>query len=270
MVSISSVSFTAPQPAAYTQVGQIPVGQETGEQRLQRVRPVEQAPRTERAVEDKRAKPVDAQDKRQQAQQALEQKADQSQLDQLKQLASRDREVRAHELAHKAAAGSYGGAIRFEYQRGPDGNRYAVGGEVDIDTSPESSPEATLAKARTIQRAANAPAQPSDQDRAVAAQAVQMVQQALQQIAESRQVESRQESSRSVERADKKASSDTFEVELKSSPAPGDKPVQEPGKATKPEADGKTVATLGRERHDKRLDVYTGHDVARTKFHARA
>ncbi|MEY4589518.1 MAG: hypothetical protein RL497_1594 [Pseudomonadota bacterium] len=273
MVSISSVSFSAPQPAAYTQVGQIPVGQETGEQRLQRVRPVEQAPRTEGAVEDKRAKPVDAQDKRQQAQQALEQKADQSQLDQLdqlKQLASRDREVRAHELAHKAAAGSYGGAIRFEYQRGPDGNRYAVGGEVDIDTSPESSPEATLAKARTIQRAANAPAQPSDQDRAVAAQAVQMAQQALQQIAESRQVESRQESSRSVERADKKASSDTFAVELKSSPAPGDKPAEESGKVAKPEADGKAVVTLERERHDKRLDVYVGNDIARTKFHARA
>jgi hypothetical protein len=84
-------------------------------------------------------------------------------------------------------AGSYGGAIHFEYERGPDGNRYAVGGEVSIDTSPESSPEATLAKARTIQRAANAPAEPSDQDRAVAAQAVQMEQVALQQIAQLQQ-----------------------------------------------------------------------------------
>lgn len=198
MLSLSSSPSIAPQPAAYPQVGQIPVGQESAQQRLQRIRPVEQTPAVARGDEEKRqlspagkgGKPVDAtadQDKRKQARDAAQEKLAQAELAQLKQLAARDREVRAHEQAHKAVAGSYGGAIHYEYQRGPDGNRYAVGGEVSIDTAPESSPEATLAKARVIQRAASAPAEPSDQDRAVAAQAAQMEQQALQQLAQQRQ-----------------------------------------------------------------------------------
>lgn len=196
MLNLSSLpTFAQPQPA-YVQVGQIPVGQESAQQRLQRIRPVEQAPNGRAVREDKpplieekrseRVQDNSEQDKRKQAQQALKTKLEQAEHEQLKELAARDREVRAHEQAHKAVAGSYGGAIHFEYQRGPDGNRYAVGGEVSIDTSPESSPEATLAKARTIQRAANAPAEPSDQDHAVAAQAAQMEQLALQQLAQVR------------------------------------------------------------------------------------
>jgi len=91
-------------------------------------------------------------------------------------LQARDREVRAHESAHKAAAGSYArGSAQFTFEDGPDGRRYAVGGEVSIDTSRVSGdPEATIRKAQTIRRAANAPAQPSGQDRSVAAQATQM------------------------------------------------------------------------------------------------
>jgi len=94
----------------------------------------------------------------------------------LQELRSRDREVRAHEAAHKSAAGSYAkGSAQFTYDEGPDGKRYAVGGEVSIDTSKISGdPEATIRKAQTIRRAANAPAQPSGQDRSVAAQATQM------------------------------------------------------------------------------------------------
>jgi hypothetical protein len=166
---------------------------------LQRIRPVEQAPSATAAADKKRSDArggaadavadVSDQDKRKQARQAINDKVAKTEHEQLKQLAARDREVRAHEQAHKAVAGSYGGAISYKYERGPDGNRYAVGGEVSIDTSPESSPEATLAKARTIQRAANAPAEPSDQDRAVAAQAVQMEQLALQQIAQAQQID---------------------------------------------------------------------------------
>ncbi len=56
--------------------------------------------------------------------------------------------------------------------KGPDGLNYAVGGEVAIDTSPVSGdPEATLRKAQIIRAAASAPAEPSPQDRRVAAQA---------------------------------------------------------------------------------------------------
>lgn len=94
----------------------------------------------------------------------------------LDKLRARDREVRAHEAAHKSAAGSYAkGSAKFTFDEGPDGKRYAVGGEVSIDTSKISGdPEATIRKAQTIRRAANAPAQPSGQDRSVAAQATQM------------------------------------------------------------------------------------------------
>ncbi len=105
---------------------------------------------------------------------------------QLEELKTRDREVRAHEAAHKAAAGSLArGGASLEFEDGPDGRRYAVGGEVSIDTSKVSGdPQATISKAQTIRAAANAPAQPSGQDRAVAAQATQMEAEARQEVAE--------------------------------------------------------------------------------------
>ena len=67
--------------------------------------------------------------------------------------------MRAHEQAHLAAAGPYAnGAPTFEFQTGPDGRQYAVGGEVSIDTSPvPGDPEATVRKAQTVKRAALAP-----------------------------------------------------------------------------------------------------------------
>ncbi len=91
----------------------------------------------------------------------------------LRALQTRDQEVRAHEQAHLSAAGQYAkGGASFTYQRGPDGRSYAVGGEVQIDAAPVANdPQATLLKAETIRRAALAPASPSGQDRAVAAQA---------------------------------------------------------------------------------------------------
>ena len=104
------------------------------------------------------------------------QELSESELQLVRELASRDREVRAHEQAHLAAAGGYAkGGPTYTYQTGPDGIRYAIGGEVSIDTSPvPGNPRATLAKAQAIQAAANAPAEPSGQDRAVAAAAAQM------------------------------------------------------------------------------------------------
>jgi hypothetical protein len=95
-------------------------------------------------------------------------------------LKARDTEVRQHEQAHLAAAGSLAiSGASYVYQRGPDGVSYAVGGEVQIDTSPGRTPEDTIARARAIAAAALAPADPSGPDRAVAAQAQQLAQQAL-------------------------------------------------------------------------------------------
>ncbi|MBC3872979.1 putative metalloprotease CJM1_0395 family protein [Undibacterium flavidum] len=94
---------------------------------------------------------------------------------QVAKLQARDRQVRLHEMAHLAASGGLAtSGASFTYQKGPDGVDYAVGGEVSIDTSPGRTPEDTIARARQIQAAALAPADPSGQDRAVAAMAQQM------------------------------------------------------------------------------------------------
>jgi hypothetical protein len=103
-------------------------------------------------------------------------------------LAETDRQVRAHEAAHQAAAGGLGGAATFTYKTGPDGKSYAVGGEVPIDMSPGRTPEETLARARQVRAAALAPADPSGQDLAVAAQATQMESIAREQIAAAQSV----------------------------------------------------------------------------------
>jgi SprA-related family len=97
-------------------------------------------------------------------------------LAEISQLEITDRHVRAHEEAHLPAAGPYAtGGPSYTFATGPDGQRYAVGGEVSLDTSPDpAGPEATIQKAETIQAAANAPADPSTQDRMVAAQAAGM------------------------------------------------------------------------------------------------
>jgi len=91
---------------------------------------------------------------------------------QVEKLKKRDQEVRAHEQAHKNAGGQYAGSASYSYQVGPDGKRYAVGGEVSIDIAPiEGDPDATISKMNVIISAALAPAKPSSQDRRVAAQA---------------------------------------------------------------------------------------------------
>jgi len=109
---------------------------------------------------------------------------DESELKQVEELKQRDAEVRAHEAAHLAAAGKYAtGGASFEYTRGPDGKSYATSGEVRIDTSPiPNDPEATLQKAQQIQTAAQAPTQPSSQDRQVAAEASVMASEARAEI----------------------------------------------------------------------------------------
>jgi hypothetical protein len=97
-----------------------------------------------------------------------------AQVHEVQELAERDRQVRAHEAAHQAAAGSLGGGASFTYQTGPDGKSYAVGGEVPVDMSGGRTPEETISRAAQIRAAALAPADPSPQDLAVAADATAM------------------------------------------------------------------------------------------------
>lgn len=94
----------------------------------------------------------------------------------VQELQDRDREVRTHEQAHKAAAGRYAqGGPQYEYTTGPDGKQYATGGSVAIDTSKvPDDPAATIQKAQAVKRAALAPAQPSAEDHRIAAKASRM------------------------------------------------------------------------------------------------
>ena len=71
-----------------------------------------------------------------------------------------------------AAGGQYAGSPSYSYTTGPDGQRYASGGSVPIDSSPVSGdPQATIQKMRQVRAAALAPANPSGADRQIAAQA---------------------------------------------------------------------------------------------------
>ncbi|MFQ5612062.1 MAG: putative metalloprotease CJM1_0395 family protein [Anaerolineae bacterium] len=110
----------------------------------------------------------------------------------VEELKARDREVRAHKQAHQAAAGQHAiGDPVYGYETGPDGRRYAVSGEVEIDTSEiPGEPEATIRKMQQIRRAALAPQDPSGQDRRVAAEASRKEAAARQELAAQQREES--------------------------------------------------------------------------------
>jgi hypothetical protein len=118
-------------------------------------------------ADDHSAGKENAESRQQEQQQA---QAEQKELEDLKQ---RDIEVRSHENAHASIGGQYSGAPQYEYETGPDGRRYAVGGEVSIDISTESTPEETIRKMQQVKAAALSPAEPSPQDLRVATEATQ-------------------------------------------------------------------------------------------------
>ena len=107
--------------------------------------------------------------------------------EQVRELKARDTEVRRHEEAHARVGGQYAGQPTYSFQTGPDGKRYAVGGEVSIDIAPiPDDPQATIAKMDVVIAAALAPAEPSGQDRKVAAQAARQRVEASADLAEQR------------------------------------------------------------------------------------
>jgi len=120
-------------------------------------------------------------------------------LRQIEALSARDREVRAHERAHQSVGGQYTGAVSYGYQTGANGKRYAISGEVPIDVSPvQGNPQATIEKMRVVKSAALAPADPSAQDKVVAATASRLLLEAQAALAAERQ-----ESSAPAEKAEK-------------------------------------------------------------------
>jgi len=137
----------------------------------------------------------------------------QEQLDMITQLKARDAEVRAHEAAHLAAAGSYAtSGANYSTQKGPDGRAYAIGGEVGIDTSAvPNDPEATMRKADVVVRAALAPAEPSGQDMKVAQAAQQMRVQAMVELSQQRadKVQGKDNATQDAPASDKNSAEDT-------------------------------------------------------------
>lgn len=108
----------------------------------------------------------------------------------VRDMAARDREVRNHEEAHARVGGQYAGQPSYTFATGPDGNAYAVAGEVPIDVAPiPDDPKATIVKMDIVVAAALAPAEPSGQDRKVAALAARQRVEAMADLNAERQEE---------------------------------------------------------------------------------
>ena len=119
--------------------------------------------------------------------------------EQVRKLKESDTRVRAHEMAHKAAAGSLAaGGPYYDLQRGPDGQNYAVGGEVPIRLPETTDYKEAIKDAQQAERAALAPADPSPDDYAAAAAFRQRALEARAKLSN----EERQPASESAENAD--------------------------------------------------------------------
>ncbi|MBB2493839.1 putative metalloprotease CJM1_0395 family protein [Aquipseudomonas ullengensis] len=211
--AVSSAEFAGPSSPDLNRTNQAPAtptpSSASGEQTSLR----EEADSPEQKTDNRKAPPGEAEKLRQEQAQIAE-------------LAGRDREVRTHEQAHASVGGAYAGAPTYTFKRGPDGRSYAVGGEVGIDVSPiPNDPEATLRKMEVVQRAALAPAEPSAQDRSVAAQAQAQAAEARAQIAQQRREEA-------VAAAEERRLREEESKEEEAASAEGEEPAQQPVAST--------------------------------------
>ena len=88
-------------------------------------------------------------------------------LDKLKQS---DSEIRKHEQAH-ASLGNTTSPISYNYQAGPDGKLYAVGGSVRLETSIPDDPKQASYKLDRIAKASSGVVDPSGADAQITIQA---------------------------------------------------------------------------------------------------
>jgi len=94
----------------------------------------------------------------------------------LQELKLRDNAVREEEESHARMLGRHAGAIRYEYQVGPDGRPYVINGSVEVDPKFNSkNPEEIRKVLQTIQRAAVSVSNPSQADLNIAASAASKV-----------------------------------------------------------------------------------------------
>lgn len=103
----------------------------------------------------------------------------------IREMQSRDLEVRNHEQAHISASGRIAtSAPIYKYEKGPDGKMYVTEGSVRFSMPPSNSPEEKLQLAQQLRRMALAPANPSSKDRQVAAKASQKISNAQKEVRE--------------------------------------------------------------------------------------
>jgi hypothetical protein len=107
-------------------------------------------------------------------------------LVQVGQLRVQETQIRSRELARTTVAAAYAEPPRFEYTEGPDGRRYITGGNAEIDTSPGTSAEQNMAKARAMRAAAMASGDAARQDQAVEAAASRLESEAREELARER------------------------------------------------------------------------------------
>lgn len=177
---------------SYSPIGKPAVGLESPETKDQTLPPVEESNDADKArnqFSGKKAEAVPADSERSKGRQGNTQPSSElsdEELKSVRELAAIDREVRAHEAAHAAVGGSLAGSPSFRFITGPDGQQYAVGGEVPIVLQQSDDPQVTLRNAEQVRAAALAPVQPSGQDLQVAAAATQVIANAQLQIAAQR------------------------------------------------------------------------------------
>jgi len=115
---------------------------------------------------------------------AAQQRQEAAEQRELAELQKRDAEVKAHEAAHASVGGQLASGPSYSFDLGPDGQQYAVGGEVQIDLSPvPGDPRATIIKMQQVKAAALAPSEPSSADRQVAAEAARRITEAQAELA---------------------------------------------------------------------------------------
>lgn len=185
------------------------------------------------SMDDKNLKSQETQESTDKTGPKSEEKLTQEQEDEVAKLKAADIEVKAHEQAHiAAAAGISASAPSYSYKTGPDGNQYAVAGEVNISFPMSSDPEENLQNAETMKAAALAPADPSGQDYSVAANAEKIIAEARQQISEQEQQPS--QDSGSTNDSDSLKKSELDKKEYKSDNLTNDlqNPTQSPSTST--------------------------------------
>lgn len=218
-IGINNFSLNANTISPFSTSGRDAVGLENVEAKDDLFSPVEETPQDERALndDDNRDERVNEDEQnnsgREQAS-GSDEDLSPEELDEIRELRARDLEVRAHEAAHAGVGGQYAGAPSYSYQTGPNGVRYAVGGEVSISLpSGNANPEQTVRAAEQVRRAALAPADPSGQDRQVAARATFIANEARAEIREQREADRRLAQ---AERSEARAESDLREEQRRS------------------------------------------------------